>query len=270
MKKILALATCFNRKDKTIKAINSLVSGNRDIDFSFVICDDNSFDGTYEELLKIDNVKVIKGTGSLFWCGGMRKAIDEALRQTDTYDYCMWFNDDVVFFEHSIDKLANKEENVVWVGPTCDDNNELSYGGVIKTSCFRPKYRKVIADTESGLECDTFNANCVLIPWEIFINTGNMDSVYTHQFGDYDYGFMLKSKRIQIKVSNEFIGICNTNSNLGTFNDKTLSIKERLRLKKKSKGGLPANEWFHYLRKNYNMFIALIYSVTPYIRIFII
>lgn len=267
MKKVLALATCYNRKEKTLKAINSLVSGNKDIDFSFIICDDNSSDGTYEELQKINNVEVIKGNGSLYWCGGMRKAIETALNKKENYDYCLWFNDDVDFYSHSIEELVSKDSECVWVGPTCDSNGTLSYGGVIKTSSWRPKYKTIIGNDSQRTICDSFNANCVLIPWNIFKKSGNMDPVYTHQFGDYDYGFNLTKNGVQIRVSDEYVGVCNTNNSDGTFNDTELSVIERLERKKKPKGGLPFNEYFHFLNKNYSFFTAVVFSTTPYIRI---
>ena len=46
--KVLGLATCFNRKEKTVNAIRSLVAGNSEVDFEFIIADDNSRDGTAE------------------------------------------------------------------------------------------------------------------------------------------------------------------------------------------------------------------------------
>lgn len=269
MKKVLALATCFNRKEKTIKAINSLISGNKDICFSFIICDDNSTDGTYEELSKYKNVEIVKGNGYLFWCGGMRKAIDKALEKTEVYDFSLLFNDDVLFFENSISKLANRNDDSILVGPTCDDKGKLSYGGIVKTSKWRPKYKTIIGIEENGTECDTFNANCVLIPWNIFMKLGNMDETYTHSFGDYDYGFVAKRKGYTIKVAKDYIGRCNNNLSANTFNDISLSIKERLRLKRNPKGGLPFKEYYHYLRKNFSLPTAIIFSITPYIRVFL-
>lgn len=260
MTKILALATCYNRKEKTINAINSLVNGNKSIDFSFIICDDNSSDGTYDELQKIKNVDIVKGTGDLYWAGGMRKAIAKALEIKDLYDYCLLFNDDVDFYEHSIEGIINNNHEVT-VGPTCNKNNELSYGGIVKTSNMRPKYKTVI-----GQECDTFNANCVLIPWDIFVKNGNFDKKYVHILADYDYGFKLKNNGIRIVVADKFVGECENNSLKSTWNDKTLSKIERIKNKESAKG-LLFGQWFHYLNKNYNFITATIYSITPYIHI---
>ena len=33
MKKVLGLMTCYNRKEKTVRALNNLIQGNPEIDF---------------------------------------------------------------------------------------------------------------------------------------------------------------------------------------------------------------------------------------------
>ena len=58
--KVLALMTCYNRKEKTKKAITSLMAGNRNVEFEFIIVDDNSSDGTYDEMKKFRNITVLK------------------------------------------------------------------------------------------------------------------------------------------------------------------------------------------------------------------
>ena len=74
---ILVLFTCYNRKEKTIRCINSLVKNNS-CNIQFLILDDNSTDGTKEALEKFDNTIVIEGDGNSFYSGGMRKIIAKA------------------------------------------------------------------------------------------------------------------------------------------------------------------------------------------------
>ena len=52
MKKVLGLMTCFNRKEKTVKSLNGLIQGNPGIQFSFVVADDGSTDGTFKTLCR--------------------------------------------------------------------------------------------------------------------------------------------------------------------------------------------------------------------------
>lgn len=265
---VLGLMTCYNRKEKTVRALNNLIQGNPQIEFSFIVADDNSTDGTLEELQKIPNVIIIRGNGSLFYSGGMRLAIEEARKTDGEYDYCLLFNDDVNFLESSIEDLCKKDNSVIWVGPTSDEKGGLSYGGIVKLSKWRPKTEIIMADTPEGRVCDTFNANCVLIPWKIFMQLDNIDPIFTHSMGDFDYGFSAGKKGFLIKVSDQFVGECPDNPVGVSWRNTELSRMDRIR-RKESPKGLPAKEWFHYLEKNYNIVTAAVYSAIPYIRIFL-
>ncbi len=266
MIKVLGLMTCFNRKEKTVRALKNLIQGNPEIEFSFIVADDASNDGTAEALKQFDCVELLFGNGNLFYSGGMRLAISEAKKTEKEYDYCLLFNDDVDFYELAIERLCEKENSVIWIGPTCDEKGSLSYGGIVKTSKWRPKTEIVKADSLDGRACDTFNANCVLIPWEIFKKLDNIDEVYTHSMGDFDYGFSAVRKGYSIRVSDEYVGVCPDNPIGVSWRNTELSLKERIR-RKESPKGLPAKEWFHYLKKNYNCVTAVIYSCMPYLRI---
>ncbi len=279
--RILGLATCYNRKEKTVKAIRDLVNGNPGCEFKFIITDDNSSDGTPEAISTLENVTVVHGNGNLFYSGGMRAAIAKALEQgneelTNGYDCAFLFNDDVDFYEGSIDRILDEaqktspdRETAILVGPTCElDGSSLSYGGIARKSNFRPKFRKVMAEPGQLLKVDTFNANCVLVPTALFVKTGNMDPVYNHSLGDFDYGYMLAKQGGEIYVTGEYVGVCPFNSEEGTWNDPKLPRKERFK-KKESIKGVPFGEFFHYLLKNYNLLTAIIYSFSPYVRILI-
>lgn len=268
MIKILGLMTCYNRKEKTVRALHNLIKGNSKVEFSFIVADDASTDGTVQALKEFDSVTVLSGDGSLFYSGGMRMAIAQAKKLKEEFDYCLLFNDDVEFFDSAIEELCLKDNSVIWAGPTSDEAGQLSYGGVVKTSGWRPKTEIIMAKHPEGQKCDTFNANCVLIPWGIFVNLDNIDSVFTHSMGDFDYGFAAGKMGYQIKVSDKFVGVCPDNPVAVTWRNTELSMKERLR-RKESPKGLPGKEWFHYLNKNYNLITALIYSAIPYIRILI-
>lgn len=265
--RVLALATCFNRKEKTIRAVEVLTEGNPKISLDFIIVDDDSSDGTAEELKKHENVTVLHGNGSLYYTGGMRMAIDAAKRRDGQYDYCLLFNDDVQFYDHCIEYLVLKGQDAVWVGPTCDENGKLVYSGIVRRSRFKPKYKHLLADTAEGTECDTLNGNCVLIPWHIFMDVDNMPEIYRQSFGDYDYGFSITRKGYKIKVPDQFIGMCKDDTKKeNSWQDPTLSIKERMKLKESVKG-LPFREYFYYLNNNFNFGTAVVYSLTPYFRI---
>ena len=269
--KIAVLLTCYNRKDQTINCINTLVRENKDIDFRFVVTDDNSTDGTKDELKRLPyRIKILEGDGKLFWNGGMRRAIAFAMKSAEKFEYALLVNDDVSFYPGSISKMLDKLNRTgadVIVGATCDSYGEMTYGGVERTSKHFAKFKPMLP-TQSDDQCDTFNCNAVLIKADVFRAAGNFDDKYTHSMGDYDYGIMLRNKGFDVISSSEYVGVCEDNDIGGNWRDKSLSRKERLKLKEGPKG-LPRKDWFHFVRKNYGLFPALYHSLTPYLRILI-
>lgn len=271
--KVVALFTCFNRKEKTETAIRSLVNGNPTIEFSFIVADDNSNDGTPEMLQSLNqegySIECIHGDGNMFYSGGMRVAMDFALKQKDVqYEYVLMMNDDVKFSNGAIEKLikqSHEKNGAVIVGVTCDDKGNYSYGAIQYTKGISYVGRGI---EYSNLQCDTFNANCVLIPWQHFVKSGGMDPHYIHSLGDFDFGLKLKNAGVNIYPSKEYVGICNPNSSKGSWKDSSVSRIQRIKKKESSKG-LPAGIWFYFIKKNFGMGLAIQKTITPYIRILI-
>jgi GT2 family glycosyltransferase len=268
MKNILALFTCYNRLSKTKNVIEKLVKQNDKCRFHFVIVDDGSTDGTTEYLQNFsqDVVTLIKGNGGLYYSGGMRKGM-EYIKQNinDVYDFLLLLNDDVDFSWNAIDKLIQQydEEKCVIVGATCDDSGKLTYGAI---KYFRAIKYKTIGPDSDGVDADTFNANCVLIPYELFLSVPIMDKHYRHALGDFDYGLEIKKAGVPIRVSREFVGVCNDNPRNNTWHDKRLPRTVRIKKKESIKGD-PIAPWFYYLNKHFGLLIAIRSSITPYIRI---
>ena len=70
-------------------------------------------------------------------------------------------------------------------------------------------------------------------------------------------------------VPDRFAGVCGNETMIeNSWQDKSLPLKERLK-KKQSVKGLPFKEYFHYLNRNFNPVTAVVYSLTPYIKIFL-
>ena len=267
MIRILVLFTCYNRKEKTEQCIKTLTK-NQNCKMSYIVLDDNSNDGTSEMLKAYSNTVVLHGDGNSFYSGGIRQVIAKAKSSDlNQYDYVMFINDDVLFFEGAIDKLVKYENNdgKIIVGAVCDCNGVFSYGGEKMLSKHKPKFANVKIN-DYDLHCDTACANCVLIPRRFFVNLPNIDKVYSHAMGDFDYFFEAIRKGYEIISSDFYVGQCNDNDIKNGWRDTSLSIKERIR-KKESVKGLPFKEWFHYLKKNHGLLSAIFYSITPYVKI---
>ncbi len=268
MKKLTVIFTCFNRKNKTIEAMKSLVEKNKSVDFKFIIVDDNSSDGTVDAIRCLEyDTEIIIGTGNLFWCGGMRVGIDKYHEIDDGTD-CLLVNDDVEFFDGAIDKiiaLLNGEKDTVVVGATCDINGEFTYG-LRKHRDRKSIWLNPVLPNLKRINGDTMNANCVLIPYEIMKCIGNMDTAYSHSLGDYDLGFKIRKAGFNLISSGEYVGHCEDNGFDNTWRNPKFSRIERLK-KKESPKGSPFGEWWHFLSKNYELSTAIVYSIIPYIKI---
>lgn len=276
--KVCVMLTCFNRKDKTLNCIKSLISGNK-CQVDFIVVDDGSTDGTgaaledmakelYERDSEHSSIEVITTPGGLFYSGGMRRAMEAAKARYgsdvgNAPDFFILANDDVEFDGGVLDGLTDAPAGTVIVGAMRDDSGKCSYGGIKYYSGIH--YRQIGPDA-ADRGCDTFNANFVAVPKEIFKAVPIIDPVYVHSLGDFDYGLQIKKAGYRIEVTDHFVGTCNNNPSTGTWNDRNLSRIERIKRKESVKGA-PAKQWFHFLKKNFGIGYACAYSVTPYLRI---
>ena len=251
--KVLVMFCFFNRKEKTLNAVNKLNEQYKNIEFLAI--DDMSTDETANELKKIKNVTVITTKGNCFYTGAMRYGMKYLKNNNLKYDYLLLINDDVNFYDGFLKKMIHKcNKNCVLVGATSDDNGNLSYGGAIFNLPYSSDF--YMKGPEYKEKLDSFNGNCVLVPYNYFLNTDIMDKHYTHYSGDFDYGLMLKRNGYNIYMYDEYVGICNPNDTKNTYLDKNLSLWKRLKLKHKPKG-LPFKEFFYYNYKNFGLRMAI-------------
>ena len=111
---------------------NANLPDNLEIDVFLV--DDGSTDGTYEAIKSMfSDVNLIKGSGNLFWAGGMRLAWETALKNHD-FNYFLLLNDDVILFPDyfsNIQLIINtpNSDNSLYSAATIDqETNEITYG----------------------------------------------------------------------------------------------------------------------------------------------
>ena len=229
--KIAVILTCFNRKEKTQKCLNLLIEETKrrgDIDLHFYITDDGSSDGTREMLCDYShfiNMTIIDG-GNLYWDKGMYKAMQQA--QKDYHDYYLMINDDVVFYTGFLDVMLDSYKDIGASGgisgATQDDMHRITtYGGKHFTS------EEFINPNGNIQECNLANWNCFLVDQNVIDKVGIIDPKYAHSFGDYDYSMLMQRKGFRIYLSKSYIGTCNRNSLIGTFKDKSLTRKQRIK-----------------------------------------
>lgn len=267
---VVVLFTCHNRENMTRKSVYSLDDSS--LSMQYIAVNDGCTDGTAAMLDQFGKDKdrgitILKGDGSLYWAGGMRKAMKYLRDKEVSADYVLLINDDVEFVDGALNymlKEIKKHSKSCIVGATRDDNGKTTYGG-IRYDMKRVKDTGIDVN-DSNLKCDVANMNAFLIPYDAFKKAGVFDKHYKHAMADYDYSFELRRQGYHIFMTGKYVGVCPQNSRRGTWQDTRLSRRERVKLKESPKG-LPAKEWFYYLKKNFGIRQAIWHSITPYIRI---
>lgn len=263
---IAALLTCHNRRDKTSACLRSLRNqvelAAPDFRLNIFLVDDGCTDGTAAAALEIwPEANVIHGDGSLYWCGGMRKAWSAA-EATDP-DYYLLVNDDTVLFPQAVRELLaicpTPETPVIAVGAICAPETERwVYGGNQSDDPF-------VHGADKPRLCRTMNANCTLVPRVVYEKIGMFHHAYRHAMGDTDYGLEAGRHGIPIYESTSFVGECEPNPGAGLWRDRSLPRLTRLRRLASAKG-LPPKDWLHYCQRNCGA-LWLRYWLSPYFRV---
>ena len=146
--RIAVLITSHNRKANTIGCLQKLMAQTVDsgIEFKVYLVDDGSTDGTAEAVnARFPSVRILKGDGNLFWCGGMRMAFAEALKSG--YDYYLWLNDDTILFPDALTELLNTSlsikkktgSDIITVGSVCSsEQSQLTWGSTTESTRWWP------------------------------------------------------------------------------------------------------------------------------------
>jgi len=266
---IAALMAIHNRRFMTIESLKCLSSQSIRTDEGSkykvhpFIFDDGCTDGSAQAVSELwPDGRVLTGDGSYFWCKGMNVAWTEAAKGDP--DYYLLLNDDTMMMPDALERLLSiaptPESPIIAVGAIVDPvTRAKTYGG---TPLNEPK--RAPAGSEP-VECSLFNANCVLIPREVYRRVGMFYHGYTHAMGDTDYGRSARRRGIKIYETSHPVGTCENNPVTGTWRDRSLKRIERFR-KLNSIKGLPYREWWAFCRRNYGLG-APRYFLSPTIRI---
>lgn len=255
--KIAAILTCFNRKDKTDKCLNSLFRIIPDCDA--YVTDDNSTDGTTEMICKkYPQTTIIKGTGRLFWSRGMYTAWKEALKEK--YDYYLWLNDDVELYPFFWEELMlcnqlGTHKCIVTGLIETFDKTEILYGGT-------DAYKRLLGESEQPQEVTNMNGNVVLVPQSVVDEIGIIDPVFHHDLGDIDYGLTAIKHNIKVLTTRRAVAAGDKNHFCRVRKWGT-TLRQRLK-KLHSPLGSPPYINFYFRKKHYGIANATIYFLYLY------
>lgn len=262
---IAILLTCHNRKNKTIQCLNAL-HRQKGLEVHYAIevflVDDGSTDGTAEAIsLQFPKVKIIKGDGNFYWNRGMYLAWETATKSKD-FDYYLWLNDDTFLNGDALEIMFEKTyTNAIVCGSTRSFVDEMiTYGG------FKKNPDRLITPDGTFQECDYCNGNFVLIPRAVFHIVGNLDSVFHHAVGDFDYSLRAKKLGVTLLVAPSFIGFCESHTEVPKWLSPSLSIRDRLKSLYSASSGCYPPQFFIFDNRHNGFFVACFHYFTIHLR----
>lgn len=274
--KIVALATCFNRKEATLSSIRDL-QGQKlpsGVELSIVIVDDKSSDGTGDAVkAAFPSVQVVDGTGSLYWAGGMRYGWEHCVEETD-FDALLVFNDDIKIEENALDELlkvglrseaAGDQLYLVSAAFLNSTGEQCSYGGFRHASKWHPFRFVRVEPNGCDQEVDAVNMNLTLIPRRTIDKIGFLAPYFLHAGADIEYGFRLRNEGGVLWLSPNALGRCDRNSTTGTSKEPGIHPKERWRRLLSVKEQPPGQRARYY--REYGGLLWPLLWVMPYVNV---
>jgi GT2 family glycosyltransferase len=267
VERIAVLMTCYNRKEKTVECLTrlKLQKGLGKYKTQIFLVDDGSQDGTGEEVRKqFPEVRILQGDGTLFWCGGMRFAFGEALKEG--FDFYLWLNDDTMLYDFALHRMLNTYNNLsdigIIVGSLCDpENQKLTYGGsrTIGRKWFSNRY-EMVQPNQVPQRCDLFHGNCILLPKMVATVTGNLSRAYKHGAGDIDYALRAAKFGFTSWICPGYVGSCSKNKHVEPWKNRALSLNERIEAIHHPVIIARIEDWIVYTKKHHKLLWPLFYA----------
>ena len=279
---IAVLITCHNRRAITLATLAALFNqkNQAQIALDVYLVDDRSTDGTADAVREhYSQVKILQGTGNLFWNGGMRLAFAEAVQRN--YDYYLWLNDDTILYPNALETLLATSNHLTTAdynqaivsGSTCDPQTQKLFSGG-----FRYRWHKLfmrfdlVEPKEQVQRCDTISGNCVLIPRSVVQILGNLNPNFTHFLGDIDYGLRAQQQGCTVWITPGYLGTSPQHHQRGNEAYELGSLSEVFQKLRHPKGLsfgndlqqrlLPVNEWTAFLQEHAGVFWLIPWLLT--------
>lgn len=234
MKAIATILTVFNRREKTLACLRHLFTAlenynrtsetcedkDESIALSVFLTDDGCTDGT-AEAVKTEfadrDIRILQGTGSLFWAGGMRLAWQAAIDTGTKWDYFLLLNDDTIVHDNAFTLLfeaddfgfQQKGRHGLSSGATCQPGNRsrVTYGGFNFRSKVRVKASLAIP-AGSPQTIDLSHANILLVHHSVADAVGIFHKGFIHGSADFDYTLMASRRGFPVSLTSAVCGEC--------------------------------------------------------------
>ncbi|NJB35393.1 glycosyltransferase family 2 protein [Croceivirga sp. JEA036] len=265
---VAVLLTCFNRVAKTLACLDNLFGHiPEELNLEVFLVDDGSTDGTGEAVRSnFPEVHVIQGTGSLYWNRGMHLAWQTAAAHK-SFDIYLLLNDDTFLYEKALDELLeiskSLDHKAVICGAFCGvDSKEFTYGG-------RDAKGNPVVPNGNIQKCVSLNGNCLWIPKYVYNAVGNLDPIFPHAIGDFDYGQRALKKNITLVTTKTFIGTCESNPRLPAWCYSDVPFKKRIRSLYSPLGNSHPKYYFIYIKRHFGVLMAIKQFLSIHLRLLI-
>ena len=224
--------------------------------------DDGCKDGT-PDAIKLDfpQVTIIQGNGNLYWNRGMLLAWETAAEVND-FDYFLWLNDDTFLLKNGLETIFKETflTSIVCGATKSQLTQKATYGAFIS------KPQKLLIPNGKYQNADYCNGNCVLIPRYVFEKLGNLDPIFQHALGDFDYSLRARKKGVEIKVAPEFVGFCESHEITPKWRSNSLNLLNRLKNLYTPLSGCYPPEFFVFDKRHYGIFPACLHFFSIHLR----
>ena len=184
-----------NRKEVTLKCMNSLEQCNLGKQYRIVVVDDGCTDGSKDLIVKrFPKVIILQGNGSLWWTGAIKMGMQYAY--TCGCKIIIWLNDDCLVRKATLEKMVdfiecNPFTILGGVGYESTPPYVLSFGG--KRRRFM-KYEMISQNKKGIFPCDLLSGNLVCMSAKVVEDIGYPDPEKCPHYGG-DSLFLTQAKK---------------------------------------------------------------------------
>ncbi|MBQ0074365.1 MAG: glycosyltransferase family 2 protein [Prevotella sp.] len=242
---IAVIITCFNRCRLTVESLKALYLSRdnynnahkeEELALTLFLTDDGCTDGTAETVLATfpgEEINIVKGDGSLYWAGGMRKAWKAAMEEYARWHFYILLNDDTQCMPEALGILMDTQKQLQKmhgmegiVSGVCQspDGKTITYGAEYYT---RPLIGKslIMHPTGKPEPCYRTNANLVLVASNVVSTIGMFDDGFIHSCADWAYGIKACKAGLPVYITPVACAICdNDHGNVSDEGEKVMKM----------------------------------------------
>lgn len=263
---LCAVLTTFNRPEVTRAALEGLRRATElaSVLARVVVVDASTSDATFREIMQVyPDAEVLRVPSTTFWAEGMRLGVEQALR-SDSGDYILWLNDDVLLDGSAIQVLLStmlSHPDAIIGGAVTDQAGRATYGGYLRGKATRRLNFQPVPVSPSASRVDLFNGNILLFTRHA-AEKFPINPRFSHGMADFDTTLRAGRAGVPLIQAPGSLGFCDNNPIEGSWRDTSLSTADRWRVLMGPKG-LPPREWIPFALR-WGGLLGPAYALKPY------